>query len=114
MNCTKEELLLYAVTDRSWLHGRTLKEQVKEALDGGVTFLQLREKQIDSELFLQEAQELKELCKQYQVPFVINDDVELALKVDATACMSDRAIWRQAMSGKNSEKIRLSVYRHRP
>lgn len=83
MNCTKEELLLYAVTDRSWLHGRTLKEQVKEALDGGVTFLQLREKQIDSELFLQEAQELKELCKQYQVPFVINDDVELALKVDA-------------------------------
>ena len=82
MNCTKEELLLYAVTDRSWLHGRTLKEQVKEALDGGVTFLQLREKQIDSELFLQEAQELKELCKQYQVPFVINDDVELALKVD--------------------------------
>lgn len=83
MNCTKEELLLYAVTDRSWLHGRTLKEQVKEALDGGVTFLQLREKHIDSELFLQEAQELKELCKQYQVPFVINDDVELALKVDA-------------------------------
>lgn len=83
MNCTKEELLLYAVTDRSWLHGRTLKEQVKEALDGGVTFLQLREKQIDSELFLQEAQELKELCKQYQVPFLINDDVELALKVDA-------------------------------
>lgn len=83
MNCTKEELLLYAVTDRSWLHGRTLKEQVKEALDGGVTFLQLREKQIDSELFLQEAQKLKELCKQYQVPFVINDDVELALKVDA-------------------------------
>lgn len=83
MNCTKEELLLYAVTDRSWLHGRTLKEQVKEALDGGVTFLQLREKKIDPELFLQEAQELKELCKQYQVPFVINDDVELALKVDA-------------------------------
>ena len=83
MNCTKEELLLYAVTDRSWLHGRTLKEQVKEALDGGVTFLQLREKHIDSGLFLQEAQELKDLCKQYQVPFVINDDVELALKVDA-------------------------------
>lgn len=83
MNCTKEELLLYAVTDRSWLHGRTLKEQVQEALDGGVTFLQLREKHIDSGLFLQEAQELKDLCKQYQVPFVINDDVELALKVDA-------------------------------
>ena len=57
MNCTKEELLLYAVTDRSWLHGRTLKEQVKEALDGGVTFLQLREKHIDSGLYLLEAQE---------------------------------------------------------
>lgn len=83
MNCTKEELLLYAVTDRTWLGGRTLKEQVKEALDGGVTFLQLREKHLEPELFLQEAQELKELCKQYKVPFVINDDVELALKVNA-------------------------------
>ncbi len=59
MNCTKEELLLYAVTDRSWLHGRTLKEQVKEALDGGVTFLQLREKTDRFRAFLQEAQELK-------------------------------------------------------
>lgn len=83
MNCTKEELLLYAVTDRTWLKGKTLKEQVQEALDGGVTFLQLREKHLEPELFLQEAQELKELCKQYKVPFVINDDVELALKADA-------------------------------
>ena len=83
MKCDKQDLLLYAVTDRSWLHGRTLYEQVEEALQGGATFVQLREKELDEEAFLKEALEIKELCRQYQVPFVIDDDVELARKVDA-------------------------------
>ena len=48
MNCAEQDLLLYAVTDRHWLHGRTLHEVVKESLDGGVTFLQLREKDLDA------------------------------------------------------------------
>lgn len=83
MNCDKKDLLLYAVTDRFWLNGRTLREVVKESLDGGVTFVQLREKHLDTEHFLEEAKELKTLCREYHVPFVINDNVDVAAMVDA-------------------------------
>ena len=84
---TREELtkslLLYAVTDRHWLEGRTLYEVVKESLDGGATFMQLREKTLDEETFYQEAVELQALCKEYGVPFVVNDDVDIAVRMDA-------------------------------
>lgn len=83
MNCDKIDLLLYAVTDRSWLNGRILYEQVEEALKGGVTFVQLREKNLDDTAFLQEAKEIKELCARYNVPFVINDNVDIAAEIDA-------------------------------
>ncbi|HCT92128.1 MAG TPA: thiamine phosphate synthase [Lachnospiraceae bacterium] len=83
MRCGKEELLLYAVTDRSWLHGDTLYHQVEQALDGGATFVQLREKELDEESFLSEAVELKSLCRRYHVPFVINDNIDIAMEVDA-------------------------------
>lgn len=83
MNCNKKELLLYAVTDRSWLNGRTLYDQVEEALKGGATFIQLREKTLDTDSFRKEAAEIKELCARYHVPFVINDNVEIAKKIDA-------------------------------
>ncbi|MFR9065482.1 MAG: thiamine phosphate synthase [[Clostridium] scindens] len=83
MKCDKKDLLLYAVTDRHWLNGRTLYSQVEEALKGGATFIQLREKELDEEHFLEEAKEIKELCRRYQVPFVINDNVEIALAEDA-------------------------------
>ena len=83
MKCDKKDLLLYAVTDRHWLNGRTLYSQVEEALKGGATFIQLREKELDEEHFLEDAKEIKELCRRYQVPFVINDNVEIALAVDA-------------------------------
>ena len=59
MKLDKKDLLLYAVTDRHWLNGRTLYEVVKESLDGGATFIQLREKNLDQEHFLEEAKELK-------------------------------------------------------
>ena len=83
MNCDKKDLLLYAVTDRSWLNGRTLYEQVEEALKGGVTFVQLREKNLDDTAFLQEAKEIKELCARFHVPVVINDNVDIAAEIDA-------------------------------
>ena len=83
MKCDKKDLLLYAVTDRSWLNGETLYSQVEKALEGGATFVQLREKHLDQDTFLQEAKELKELCAKYHVPFVLDDDVELALEVGA-------------------------------
>ena len=83
MKCDKKDLLLYAVTDRAWLKGQTLGEQVKEALEGGASFVQLREKALDDAAFLAEAIEIQALCKQYGVPFVINDNVEIALKMNA-------------------------------
>ena len=79
----KKDLLLYAVTDRSWLGEETLYEQVEKALKGGATFVQLREKELDEEHFLEEAIALKELCHKYHVPFVINDNVKIAKKMDA-------------------------------
>ena len=78
MKCDKKDLLLYAVTDRSWLNGESLYSQVEKALKGGATFIQLREKELDEETFLEEAKELKKLCREYRVPFVINDNVEIA------------------------------------
>lgn len=83
MKCTKENMRLYAVTDRSWLGQRTLADQVKECLEGGVTFLQLREKTLDEEAFYQEALKIQKLCKEYRVPFVINDNVDVALRCNA-------------------------------
>ena len=83
MNCTRESMLLYAVTDRYWLNGARLYDKVEETLQGGATFIQLREKNLDEEEFLNEAIEIKELCKKYNVPFVINDNVDVALKMDA-------------------------------
>ena len=79
----KKDLLLYAVTDRSWLGEETLYEQVEKALKGGATFIQLREKELDEEHFLEEAIALKELCHKYHVPFVINDNVKIAKEMDA-------------------------------
>lgn len=78
-----EELLLYAVTDRHWLNGATLISQVEAALKGGATFIQLREKNLDDKAFYREALEIQKLCKEYKVPFVINDNVELAKKIGA-------------------------------
>lgn len=83
MKCGKEHLLLYAVTDRSWLNGETLYSQVEKALKGGATFIQLREKALNREAFLAEAKELQALCREYSVPFVINDNVEIAMEADA-------------------------------
>lgn len=83
MNCKKEDMRLYAVTDRSWLGDKKLADQVKECLEGGVTFLQLREKKLNEEAFYEEALEIKKLCKEYSVPFIINDNVDVALRCDA-------------------------------
>ncbi len=78
-----DSLLLYAVTDRYWIGEKTLYEQVEEALKGGATFIQLREKELDENSFYDEAVEIQKLCREYKVPFVINDNVELAAKVNA-------------------------------
>lgn len=80
---SKDNLLLYAVTDSRWTGKQTLYEQVEAALKGGVTCVQLREKCIQKEEFLTEALEIKTLCHRYGVPLLINDDVEIALQAQA-------------------------------
>ena len=82
-NVDRKALLLYAVTDRTWLRGQTLKSQVEAALKGGATFIQLPEEELDEEAFLEEALEIGKLCREYGVPFVINDNVDIAEKAGA-------------------------------
>ena len=83
MRCAEQDLLLYAVTDRHWLNGRTLRDVVEESLRGGVTMLQLREKTLAEPSFLAEARELQALCRDYHVPFIVNDNVDIALAMNA-------------------------------
>lgn len=83
MKLNKKDLLLYAVTDRKWVGEKTLLQQVEESIKGGVTFVQIREKELDDSLFLDEAIKMKALCERYQVPFVVNDNVEIAIKSNA-------------------------------
>lgn len=83
MRCDRNDMLLYAVTDRAWLGAHTLREQVERALRGGATCIQLREKELDDEAFLREAIELKALCAGYGVPLIVNDRVEILLESGA-------------------------------
>lgn len=83
MKFAKDMLLLYAVTDRAWVGKQTLAEQIEDALKGGATIVQLREKNLDEESFVAEAIEICGLCHRYNVPLIINDNVDVALKSGA-------------------------------
>lgn len=83
MKFSREMLLLYAVTDRKWTGEKTLYRQVEEALKGGATLIQLREKNMPQEDFLKEAREMAALCHRYGTALIINDNVEVALKSGA-------------------------------
>ena len=83
MRCKKDTMLLYAVTDRAWTGAQTLYQQVERALKGGVTCVQLREKDLPEAEFLAQAREIGGLCRAYGVPFIINDNVEIALACGA-------------------------------
>ncbi|MBR5474637.1 MAG: thiamine phosphate synthase [Lachnospiraceae bacterium] len=83
MKFNENMLLLYAVTDRTWVGKQTLLEQIEDALKGGVTMVQLREKKLDEERFIEEAIQVRKLCHKYHVPLIINDRVDVALKSGA-------------------------------
>ena len=83
LRADKKDMLLYAVTDRAWLGKRQLWEQVEDAIRGGATFIQLREKELDNQRFLEEAIQIKKITDQYHIPFVINDDVDIAIACGA-------------------------------
>lgn len=84
MKCDKNAMLLYAVTDRAWVGKMSLYEQVEATLQNGATCIQIREKELGDETFLEEAKEMAALCKRYHVPLIINDNVEIAI-----ACHAD-------------------------
>lgn len=83
MKVDKKDMLLYLVTDRTWLKDETLPEVVESIIKNNATFIQLREKNLDYESFKKLAIELKNITDKYQIPFVINDNIEIAMKIDA-------------------------------
>ena len=83
MKCDRKNMILYAITDRKWTGKETLLQQVKEAIEGGATCIQLREKHITDDEFLKEAEAMAMLCREYRVPLIINDNVGIAVKSKA-------------------------------
>ncbi len=83
MSIGRERLTLYAITDRAWVGRQTLMEQIEDALEGGATIVQLREKGLDDDAFVEEAVAAKAICMRYGVPLIINDRVDVALKSGA-------------------------------
>lgn len=115
----RESMLLYAVTDRAWLHGRSLEECVRQAIAGGATFVQLREKDAPREEVLELARNLKTICAEASVPFVVDDDVEIALEVGADgvhvgqedmACAQARAaLGPEAIVGVSAQTVEQAL-----
>ena len=112
-------MLLYAVTDSAWLHGRTLASCVREALAGGATFVQLREKHMSTDELVEEAKTILPICREARVPFLIDDDVEAARIVGAdgvhvgqsdTACAEARRILGpDAIVGVSAQTVEQAV-----
>lgn len=103
----RKNLKLYAITDRAWLKGESLAHQVELAIKGGTTIVQLREKHLQGQELETLALEVQQVCKRYHVPFIINDDVELAKKIDADGVhvgQSDMAV-EQARAILGPDKI---------
>ena len=113
MKCDKEIMRLYAVTDRAWVGRQSLYQQVESALKGGVTCLQLREKELSDDDFLAEALEISALCKRYAVPFFINDNVDVAIACHADGIhvgQEDLAISQVRQRVGNDMMIGVSVH----
>lgn len=83
MKLSAESLRLYAVTDRTWLNGRTLADCVKESIAGGATMIQIREKSLGYEEFKSQALEIQAICTENHIPFIVNDNVSLAREISA-------------------------------
>ena len=103
----KFDLSVYLVTDRHCLRGRDFYAAIEEALKAGVTLLQLREKDASFQELLEEGRKVQALCRKYQVPFLIDDQVEVARALDADGVhlgQEDEAIER-ARAVLDREKI---------
>lgn len=83
MKLKKESLLLYAITDSIFRRKDKLENQVEKAILGGATIVQYREKELKFKEMITEAENIKVICKKYNVPFIVNDNVDLAIEIDA-------------------------------
>ena len=116
MKVDSRSMLLYAVTDRAWLRGRALPALVEDAVRGGATFVQLREKEMEFAAFLDEARRVKAVTDRYHVPFVINDDIEVAraCNADGVHIGQDDAAVSEARRILGPDKIIQSTRRAPP
>ena len=115
----KDAMLLYVVTDRSWLRGRTLAECVRQAIEGGATFVQLREKEASHNEVVVLARELAQLCREADIPFVVDDDVDVALESGANgvhvgqddmACVeARRRLGKDAIIGVSAQTVEQAL-----
>ena len=111
----RESMLLYAVTDRAWLRGRTLADCVRQAIQGGATFVQLREKDAPFDEAVALGAELAAICREAGVPFVVDDDVDVALAVgadgvhvgqdDMAACTARELLGPDAIVGVSAQTV---------
>lgn len=102
MKFTPDDLLLYAVTDRSWLGNHDLVDQVEETILAGTTIVQLREKELSDKDFLAEAVKVQSVCQKHNIPFIINDNLEVAI-----ACGADGIHVGQSDLAANQVRERL-------
>lgn len=119
MKSIKEMMKLYAVTDRAWTGRQTLYEQIEAALRGGITCLQLREKNLDDESIIKEALEIKDLCRSYGVPLIINDSPYIAVKAgadgvhigqkDMSLCQARETVGKNMIIGVTAASPELAV-----
>lgn len=83
MKFDRKKLKMYIITDRYWLNGRDLSKQVEEAILAGATFVQVREKGISDDEFVAIAKDIKKVTDKYNIPLVINDNLNVAIRVNA-------------------------------
>ena len=83
MKCNKENLTLYAITDSRFATSKSLAELVEDAILGGATMIQYREKTLTGDALISDARAIFEVCKAHNTPFIINDYVWLAIELDA-------------------------------
>lgn len=109
----KFDLSVYLVTDRHCLRGRDFYAAIEEALQAGVTLLQLREKDVSFQELLEEGRKVQALCRKYQVPFLIDDQVEVARALDADGVhlgQEDEAIERARVVLDREKIIGISAH----
>ncbi|MEI3027415.1 MAG: thiamine phosphate synthase [Ruminococcus sp.] len=106
MKFDKNMLALYAITDRKCIGDRGLEYSVEQALSGGATMIQLRDKEVDFDTLCKEADSLLKICQKYGAPLIINDNADVVLKQVLTVCTSVRMIWSLPRREKSSVKIK--------